>query len=82
MAGDKAEHRRVLKNDPIRAGRKALDIAQLCTLRPLPDPVIQEFDTPLVTLLQAAEAYDPNQGCAAPGWLLLGPARSGAHARL
>ncbi len=42
--------------DPIRAGRKALDIAQLCTLRPLPDPVIQEFDTPLVTLLQAAEA--------------------------
>ncbi len=41
--------------DPIRAGRKALDIAQLCTLRPLPDPVIQEFDTPLVTLLQAAE---------------------------
>jgi uncharacterized protein (DUF2336 family) len=55
MAGDKAEHRRVLKNDPIRAGRKALDIAQLCTLRPLPDPVIQEFDTPLVTLLQAAE---------------------------
>jgi len=55
MAGGKAEHRRARHNDPVRAGRKALDIAQLCTLRPLPGPVIQEFDTPLVTLLQAAE---------------------------
>lgn len=56
MTGGTAEHRRARRNDPIRAGRKALDIAQLCTLRPLPDPVIQEFDTPLVTLLQAAES--------------------------
>ncbi len=43
-------------DDPVRAGRKALDIAQLCTLRPLPDPVINEFDAPLVALLQVAEA--------------------------
>jgi uncharacterized protein (DUF2336 family) len=55
MAAPKAEQRIPRSNDPIRAGRKALDIAQLCTLRPLPDPVIAEFDAPLVTLLQAAE---------------------------
>lgn len=56
MAGEKGSRVSIETSDPIRAGRKALDIAQLCSLRPLPDPVIAEFDAPLVALLQVAEA--------------------------
>jgi hypothetical protein len=56
MVGAHTATHRPKPETPIRAGRKALDIAQLCTRRPLPDFVIQEFDAPLVALLQAAES--------------------------
>ena len=39
-----------------RAGRKALAIADLCTLRSLPEPVLDEIDVHLTRFLRAAEA--------------------------
>ena len=39
-----------------RAGRKALALTDLCTLRPLPEPVVGEIDTHLTRFLRAAEA--------------------------
>ncbi len=56
MAGGRSQTRAPSRSDPIRAGRKALDVAQLCTLRPLPQAVIDEFDKPLIDLLQDAES--------------------------
>lgn len=55
MTGGRPQFRATSGSDPIRAGRKALDIAQLCTLRPLPQAVVEEFDKPLIELLQDAE---------------------------
>ena len=56
MAEGPTQFRATSRSDPIRAGRKALDIAQLCTLRPLPRGVVDEFDKPLIALLQTAES--------------------------
>lgn len=39
----------------VRAGRKALDIAHLCTLAPLPESALSEIDPALTALLQQAE---------------------------
>ena len=39
-----------------RAGRKALAITDLCTLRALPEPVLDEIDVHLTRFLQAAES--------------------------
>ena len=39
-----------------RAGRKALAIIDLCTLRALPEPVLGEIDVHLTSFLRAAEA--------------------------
>ena len=39
-----------------RAGRKALAITDLCTLRALPEPVLDEIDGHLTSFLRAAEA--------------------------
>jgi len=41
---------------PQKAGRKALALTEICTLRPLPEPIIAEIDPPLTAFLQAAEA--------------------------
>lgn len=41
---------------PDRAGRKALALTDLCTLRPMPEPVLDEIDAHLTGFLQAAEA--------------------------
>ncbi|WP_430430153.1 DUF2336 domain-containing protein [Oceanicaulis sp.] len=41
---------------PDKAGRKALALTDLCTLRPLPEPVLDEIDVHLTGFLQAAEA--------------------------
>ena len=38
-----------------RAGRKAITLSQLCTLRALPESVVEEIDPPLTALLRAAE---------------------------
>ncbi|WP_022699766.1 DUF2336 domain-containing protein [Oceanicaulis alexandrii] len=43
-------------NPPDRAGRKALALTDLCMLRPLPEPVLEEIDRHLTSFLQAAEA--------------------------
>ena len=56
MARGRSQFRPISGADPIRAGRKALDVAQLCTLRPLPQAVVDELDKPLVDLLQEAES--------------------------
>lgn len=42
--------------DPIRAGRKALDIVHLCTLAPLSESMVREIDPALTALLRQAEA--------------------------
>ena len=41
---------------PARAGVKALALIDLCTLRPLPETIIDELDPTLTALLQAAES--------------------------
>ena len=41
---------------PGSAGRKALALAELCTLKPLTKPIIDEIDPALTAFLQAAEA--------------------------
>lgn len=56
MARERGETPTAFRSDSIRAGRKALDIAQLCTLRALPESVVREIDKPLVHLLAEAEA--------------------------
>jgi len=38
------------------AGRKAIQLSDLCAIRPLPEPVIAEIDPVLTDLLRAAEA--------------------------
>lgn len=43
-------------SQPDRAGRKALALTDLCMLRPLPEPVLEEIDHHLTSFLQAAEA--------------------------
>ncbi|MCC5996967.1 MAG: DUF2336 domain-containing protein [Oceanicaulis sp.] len=40
---------------PQAAGRKAVQLSELCTIRPLPGPVIAEIDPVLTALLRAAE---------------------------
>lgn len=42
--------------DPIRAGRKALDIAYLCTLAPLSESAVREIDPSLTGFLHEAES--------------------------
>lgn len=42
-------------SDAIRAGRKALDVAHLCTLAPLSESVVKEIDPALTALLRQAE---------------------------
>jgi uncharacterized protein (DUF2336 family) len=45
-----------LPTDAVRCGRKALDIAYLCTLAPLSESSLDEIDPALTSLLKAAES--------------------------
>lgn len=56
MARERGDAPSAFRSDALRAGRKALDIAQLCTLRALPESIVREIDRPLVHLLAEAEA--------------------------
>ena len=56
MASGRTQSGATSSTASLRAGRKALDIAQLCALRPLPDQVVHEFDAPLIDLLKEAES--------------------------
>lgn len=56
MLRSKSERWRKTTASPLKAGRKALALTELCILRPLSEPVIDEIDPALTAFLQAAES--------------------------